>query len=148
MGRKTMNANSILHGKNPQVFDVKSTATMIEAAQLMDDKRIGAVLVRDDKGNICGVLSERDVSRHVARKGAAALEQKVAECMSRKVITAKPDDTLDHLMNTMTERRIRHLPIMDGDNLLGMVSIGDVVKHKITEAEAQTQAMHDYIAAG
>lgn len=143
-----MTANSILHGKSSEVFDVKSTATMIEAAQLMDDKRIGAVLVRDSKGDICGVLSERDVSRHVARKGAAALEQKVAECMSCKVITADITDTLDHLMSTMTEKRIRHLPIMDGRDLVGMVSIGDVVKHKITEAEAETQAMHDYIAAG
>lgn len=144
----TMNASSILHGKSPDVFDVTTKATLIEAAQIMDEKRIGAVLVRGEDGQVCGVLSERDISRQIARKGAAALNRPVTDCMSRKVITAHPNDSLDDLMNTMTDRRIRHLPVVEDDTLRGMISIGDVVKHKLAEAEAETQAMHDYIAAG
>jgi len=143
-----MTASRILHGKSKDVFDVKADATLQQAAQLMDDKRIGAVLVRNAGGEICGVLSERDVSRQAARKGGVVLDQPVSECMSRKVITANPNDSLDHLMNTMTEKRIRHLPILDAGELVGMVSIGDVVKHKIQEAEAEAEAMHNYIAAG
>lgn len=148
LGGQAMNANSILQGKSTKVFDVKIEASLQQAAQLMDDKRIGAVLVRGAKQEICGVLSERDVSRQVARKGSAALDRPVGECMSRKVITVQPNTSLDDLMNIMTDRRIRHLPVVDGDQLLGMISIGDVVKHKINEAEAEAEAMYNYIAAG
>jgi len=143
-----MNAAGIIGDKGNDVFGVQIDATLQEAAQVLDDKKIGAVLVRGDDGQVCGVLSERDVARQVARKGAAALERPVTDCMSRKVITAHPNDTLDELLNTMTDRRIRHLPVVENDTLKGMLSIGDVVKHKIQQAESETEAMHNYIAAG
>ncbi len=143
-----MNAASILHGKGGDVYGVNASDSIQEAAQMLDEKRIGAVLVRDRDGQICGVLSERDIARQVARKGAAALTSAVHDCMSRTVITAHPNDTLDDLLNIMTDRRIRHLPIVEDNTLRGMISIGDVVKHKINEAEAEAKAMHNYIAAG
>jgi CBS domain-containing protein len=143
-----MNAAGILSDKGGDAFGVQSTASLQEAAQMLDEKKIGAVLVRDDDGQVCGVLSERDVARQVARKGADALDRPVTDCMSRKVITAHPNDTLDVLMTTMTDRRIRHLPVVENDKLCGMISIGDVVKYKIAEAEAEATAMHNYIAAG
>ena len=143
-----MNAASIIQGKGDDVFGVTSTASLQEAAQMLDEKRIGAVVVRDADGQVCGVLSERDIIRQVARKGAAALTGQVSDCMSRKVITAAPNATLDELLNIMTDRRIRHLPVVENDILKGMISIGDVVKHKINEAEAEAKAMHNYIAAG
>jgi len=143
-----MNAASIIQGKGDNVFGVPSTANLQEAAQMLDEKRIGAVVVRDADGQVCGVLSERDIARQVARKGAAALTGPVTDCMSSKVITAHPHATLDDLLGIMTDRRIRHLPIVEDDTLKGMISIGDVVKHKINEAEAEATAMHNYIAAG
>ncbi|VAV93878.1 CBS domain protein [hydrothermal vent metagenome] len=142
-----MNAANILLTKGSDAFGVPSTASLQEAAQMLDEKKIGAVLVKDEKDRICGVLSERDVARQVARKGGAALQRPVTDCMSRKVITAHPNDTLNDLMNTMTDRRIRHLPVVENGTLMGMISIGDVVKHKINEAEAEAKAMHNYISA-
>ncbi len=143
-----MNAAGILQDKGGDAFGVQANASLQEAAQMLDEKKIGAVLVRGDDGQVCGVLSERDVARQVARQGAAALDRPVTDCMSRKVITAHPNDSLDDLMNTMTDRRIRHLPVVENDSLRGMISIGDVVKYKINEAEAEAEAMHNYIAAG
>lgn len=143
-----MKAADILRNKGDEVIGVRDTDTVRDAAKVMHVRRIGAVVVRCEDGQVCGVLSERDVTAQLALLGEGVLTEAVNDCMTRQIITALPDDTLDHLMELMTDRRIRHLPIVEDDTLLGIVSIGDVVKYKIAEAEAEARAMHSYIAAG
>lgn len=143
-----MKAADIIRNKGDEVIGVRDTDTVRAAAQVMDNAKIGAVVVRGDDGQVCGVLSERDVTAQLARLGDGVLTEPVSDCMTRRVITALPEDSLDHLMELMTDRRIRHIPIVADDTLLGIVSIGDVVKYKIAEAEAEARAMHSYIAAG
>jgi CBS domain-containing protein len=103
--------------------------------------------VLDARGNLAGVLSERDIVREVARRGAAALQDPVSSAMSRGVIVAEPNETIDDGLARMTDRRVRHLPVVAQGRLVGIVSIGDLVKRKIEEAEAQSAALQDYIAA-
>lgn len=143
-----MNADAILQSKGHEVITITPEHTVHEAAKVLDKRRIGAAVVMNDKGKVCGVLSERDVARQIARQGGEALHRPVSECMSRNVITAMPEDTLDTLLACMTDRRIRHLPVMDRGELVGVISIGDVVKRKITETEAEAEAMKAYISAG
>lgn len=143
-----MKAADILRNKGDEVIGVCDTDTVCDAAKIMDKRRIGAVVVRDSDEQVCGVLSERDVTRQLARLGEGVLTEPVTDCMTRQIFTASPDDSLDHLMEMMTDRRVRHLPVVADDTLLGIVSIGDVVKYKIAEAEAEAQAMHSYISAG
>jgi CBS domain-containing protein len=143
-----MNAEAILQSKGHEVITITPEDTVLEAAQILDQRRIGAAVVINDAGKVCGVLSERDVARQVARHGGDSLQKPVSDCMSRNVITAKPDDTLDMLLSCMTDRRIRHLPVMAQGKLVGVISIGDVVKRKITETEAEAEAMKAYISAG
>ncbi len=143
-----MNAAAILQSKGHEVVTINPEDTMLVAAKVLDQHRIGAVVVTETNGTVCGVLSERDVARQVARQGMDALQRPVSECMSRNVITAKLDDSLDTLLSRMTDRRVRHLPVMDQGKLVGVISIGDVVKRKITETEAEAEAMKAYITAG
>jgi CBS domain-containing protein len=117
------------------------------AIALLHARRIGAVLVRDERGAVQGVLSERDVVRGLSDHGAALLDQPVASLMTREVKTCAPDDSIDHIMAVMTERRVRHLPVMDDDRLVGVISIGDVVKHRLAEIESEAQDLRAYIAA-
>ncbi len=143
-----MNANAILDSKGREVICIHAGDSLRAAAQVLDQHRIGAAVVTEEDGRVCGVLSERDVARQVARRGAEALQMQVGECMSRNVITAAPSDTVDELLNRMTDRRIRHLPVMEGGKLVGVISIGDVVKRKIADTEAEAEAMKAYIVAG
>ncbi len=143
-----MNANAILASKGHEVVTIAPEDTLQEAAKVLDARHIGAAVVTNANGKVCGVLSERDVARQIARHGAEALNQPIGECMSRNVITASPDDTLDTLLSCMTDRRIRHLPVMENKELVGVISIGDVVKRKIMETEAEAEAMKAYISAG
>jgi len=143
-----MNAQAILQSKGHDVVTISPNDTIQDAAKTLDKRRIGAAVVTQEDGALCGVLSERDVARHVAREGADALQKSVSDYMSRNVITAKLDDTLDTLLACMTDRHVRHLPIMDRGKLVGVISIGDVVKRKIMETEAEAEAMKAYIGAG
>jgi CBS domain-containing protein len=143
-----MNVEAILQSKGHDVVTISPNDTIQDAAKTLDERRIGAAVVTQDDGTVCGVLSERDVARQVAREGANALQNPVSGCMSRNVITAKLEDTLDTLLACMTDRRIRHLPVMDRGKLVGVISIGDVVKRKIMETEAEAEAMKAYIGAG
>jgi CBS domain-containing protein len=138
----------ILRDKGANVHAVPLEASLEEAARELHQRKVGAMVVLDAEGRLVGVLSERDIVREVARDGAAALKDKVSGVMSRGVITARPDETVDEGLARMTDRRIRHLPIVDGERLIGIVSIGDLVKRKIEQAEADAAAMHAYIAAG
>lgn len=142
-----MNVAAILQDKGSVVHVVAPEARLQDAAVLMDQRKIGALVVVDARRRVLGVLSERDITREVARRGAAALDAPASSAMTEDVVTAAPADTLDELMNRMTDRRVRHLPVISGGKLAGLVSIGDVVKWRIQDAEFQAQAMRDYIAA-
>lgn len=142
-----MNVASILDEKGRDVVSLKADATLGEAAALLDHHRIGAVVVVGSNGGIVGVLSERDIVRQLARQGVGALSEAVAGAMTREVITAEPGDTIEAVMSSMTDRRIRHLPVIENGKLAGIVSIGDVVKRKIEQTEADAEAMKAYIAS-
>jgi CBS domain-containing protein len=135
----------ILRDKGGQVYSVAESATLKEAAELLDARKVGAMLICNEGGVLIGVISERDIVRAVARGGAAALKSTVAESMTRQVLTARPSDTIESAMERMTDRRIRHLPVVEGGRLLGVVSIGDLVKWRIAEAAAEVAAIRSYI---
>ena len=137
----------ILKTKGDMVFTVGPDETVAAAARLLGSRRVGAMVVMGG-GEVIGILSERDVTRVVADAGAAGLDRPVSEFMSREVVFADPDETVDQLMTRMTDRRIRHLPVCQGGRLVGIVSIGDLVKVKISEAEAESADLRAYIAAG
>lgn len=139
---------TILKEKGGVVTTIPDTATLSQAANLLDQKRIGAVVAVDDKGGLIGVLSERDIVRRFARHGAGAIDMPVAEAMTRGVITASPGETLDTCLGRMTDRRIRHLPVVDSGELKGIISIGDLVKYKIDSVLAEAEAMTAYIKSG
>ena len=137
----------ILREKGRSVTTVPDSASLHAVARILDEARIGAVVAVSESGQVAGVLSERDVVRQVARNGSAGLEMSVADAMTRDVITATPQDTLDSCLSTMTDRRIRHLPILNGGALDGLVSIGDLVKWKIAETEAEAESLKSYLAS-
>ena len=113
---------------------------------MLADKGVGAVVVADASMNVLGILSERDVVRVIAQNGAAALDDQVSRHMTPKVATVTRDDTIDHLMETMTEGRFRHLPVVEDGRLIGIVSIGDVVKRHVSAIDSERQALREYIA--
>ena len=137
----------ILKSKGGEVFSVAPDITLSDACAELDSRRVGALMVCDgDK--VVGVISERDVVKAVAADGAASLAQPVSAYMSRKVIFAEPGETVAILMERMTDRRIRHLPVLKDSRLTGVISIGDVVKCQIAEATQEAESLRTYIAAG
>lgn len=134
----------ILKTKGGEVLTIDAQRSLGDAARFLDDAKIGAVVAVNDAG-LAGVLSERDILRQVARHGADALQMTVEESMTRGVITANPTESLDQCLARMTDRRVRHLPVMRDGRLAGIVSIGDLVKWKIEETRAEADAMADYI---
>lgn len=143
-----MTLDQILKDKGADVVTIRATITLRAAAAVLDEKRIGSVVATTQDGEVVGVLSERDITRRFARHGAGALDMAVSDAMTREVITAAPTDTLDGGLARMSDRRIRHLPVCVDDKLVGLVSIGDLVKWKIRETEAEAEAMKNYIATG
>ncbi len=142
-----MKVEQILQSKGVEVFAVKSGDLIADAVSMLSEKNIGAVIVRDDRENVVGILSERDVVRHLGDKGKDALSMRVSDCMTPKPFTCPPSTTLDEVMALMTRKRIRHLPVTEGDALVGVISIGDVVKRKIEQAEQEAAALKEYIAS-
>lgn len=140
-----MNVRHILAVKGDSVIVIAPDRSLEEAARLLSEKRIGALLVTGKTGEVLGILSERDIVRAVAR-GADRLSASVSDHMTAKVITCSLDTPVTDLMEEMTSGRFRHIPVMANGRLAGMVSIGDVVKHRLAEIEAETNAMRDYIA--
>ncbi|MBL8557680.1 MAG: CBS domain-containing protein [Hyphomonadaceae bacterium] len=138
----------ILQGKGGAVHAVAQTATLQEAARELNEKRVGCVVVLDAEGDIIGILSERDIVREVAKHGPKCLDDTVASAMSRGVVTAHLDETVDDCLARMTDRRIRHLPVVGDNRMIGLVSIGDLVKFKIEAVEVEAAAMRAYIATG
>lgn len=143
-----MNMDSILKAKGGEIISVRPNDTIEDTARLLAKRRIGAVLVCDDKEALVGILSERDIVRGMAHEGAAVLGRRVSSLMTKNVVVCSPKQTVDSVMDLMTERRIRHLPVVHRDKILGVISIGDVVKEKIAEAEHEAEHLREYIATG
>lgn len=142
-----MKVAKILQSKGAEVFAVADTDTVATAVSVLAEKNIGAVVVKDRSGAVAGIFSERDVVRRLRADGPSALAASVGSCMTKTPFTCGPEDTVDDLMGVMTEKRVRHLPVVDGARLIGLVSIGDVVKRKIDEAEREAQALKEYISS-
>jgi CBS domain-containing protein len=143
-----MNVATILKHKGRAVTTAQPTLTLIEAAERLTERRIGALVVVDGDGELVGIISERDIIRALSETGPDCLGRPVAETMTRHVVTCQETDTLDELMAMMTARRFRHLPVITDGDLVGIISIGDVVKHHVAEIEMEATAMRDYIAHG
>ena len=144
-----MFVQSILAAKGADVATIAPEATVRDAVALLNERKVGALVVSTDGRRIDGILSERDVVRGLGAHAAAALDLSVSVLMSRDVRTCAYKDTLEQLMWLMTAQRVRHLPVADADGLLaGIVSIGDVVKHRLGQLESENQALYEYITQG
>ena len=139
-----MTVRSILNTKGHQIMSVEPDAKLAAAVKLLGEKKIGAVLVMN-QGRLEGILSERDIVRVIGERGAGALEEPVAQVMTRKVVTCKETDTVAELMEMMTTGKFRHLPVVDNGKVVGLISIGDIVKRRVQEYESEQEALRDYI---
>ena len=143
-----MQVRHILHGKGRDVISISTSATLSEAAKLLTDRKIGALIVKNKSGELSGIFSERDLVHAIARGGAAALSDQVSTHMTPTVETCLECDTVESVMEVMTRGRFRHVPVLDDQfALCGMVSIGDVVKTRIAETVNEAAALRDYISA-
>lgn len=141
-----MSVSNILSVKGRDVFTARASDKIADIVKSLAEKRIGAIVITDVGGRIEGIVSERDVVKHLAKEGAALLAKPVSAIMSRNVKTCAEGDDEQELMTLMTENRVRHLPVVSGGKLAGMVSIGDVVKHRIESIEREADHMKAYIA--
>jgi CBS domain-containing protein len=141
----TMFVSDILNEKGRDVLTAKPDQTLSALAATMSERRIGALVVVGAQGRVEGIISERDIVRTIAREGARALDRRASEVMTQRVESCLEADTIQSLMERMTEGRFRHVPVIEGGALVGIVSIGDVVKYRLFEKEAETQAMREYI---
>ncbi|GLH77844.1 inosine-5-monophosphate dehydrogenase [Bradyrhizobium sp. SSBR45G] len=139
-----MTVRAILDTKGHKVESVESQTTLAEAAKLLADRKIGAVLVMSGT-RMEGILSERDIVRSLGERGAAALTEPVSNVMTRRVVSCKPADTVAAIMEMMTNGKFRHLPVIEGGLVVGLISIGDVVKWRVQEYENEQEALRQYI---
>ncbi|MEQ9634483.1 MAG: CBS domain-containing protein [Devosia marina] len=142
-----MHVDTILQTKGIVVHTLPKTGTLADAVTLLNTHNIGAVVITDDKQHIVGILSERDIVRQLGKNPTGALSLSIADCMTKGVVTAERTTTIDDVMESMTKRRIRHMPIAEGGKLVGIISIGDVVKLKIAEVEHEAEALREYISS-
>jgi CBS domain-containing protein len=140
-----MSVKSILKGKGQRVVTVESATSLTEIVAVMARERIGAVVVSDDGATVAGMLSERDIMRGLAQSGAALLEQSAADLMTRTIVSTRPDAPLLEVLETMTEGRFRHMPVLENGRLVGLVSIGDAVKARLEVLEHETSQLKEYI---
>jgi CBS domain-containing protein len=141
-----MTVASILKHKGSQVTCVSPKAPIVDVVRILADQRIGAVLVRDAAGQVLGIVSERDIVRALARDGADMLGRTAAQLMTGTLFTVLPETTVAQAMARMTESRIRHLPVMDDGELVGMISIGDVVKARMDQQASEVDSLTAYVA--
>ena len=141
-----MTVDHILLSKGRSVVTIEPDRTLAEATHLLSERKIGAVLVSDAFRPVLGILSERDIVRAIAEHGPGALSEPVSRFMTEKVITCTGHSGINELMEMMTDGKFRHVPVVEGGRLAGIVSIGDIVKHRLAEVEAESQAMREYIA--
>ncbi len=142
-----MSVAAVLRGKPDRLIGLDETRSLADAAQLLTRERIGALIVRNTAGDMIGILSERDIVRAIAKDGAAVIERPVSSIMTRDVICVTAEDDVSEVMSLMTAKRFRHLPVKRGEKLIGMISIGDVVKQRVEEAEGEAQQLRQYIAS-
>lgn len=142
-----MTVASILHGKGAHVVSVGPGDDLGAVAATLSRHRIGAALVREPDGRIAGIVSERDIVRLIARDGAAALALTARQAMTAELHTAEPATPVVHALGMMTDRRIRHLPVLQQGELVGMVSIGDLVKHRLVELESEAESLRAFVTA-
>jgi CBS domain-containing protein len=140
-----MTVSIILAAKGREVVTIEPNATLGAAVALLAEKRIGAVVVLGADHRIIGILSERDIVRALAERGAGALDEPVSGVMTRKVSNCHERETIANIMESMTAGKFRHVPVVDQGRLVGIISIGDVVKHRLQEMERDSAAMRDYI---
>jgi CBS domain-containing protein len=141
---RTMTVRAILDTKGHQIVSVAPDARLSEAIRLLGERKIGAVLVME-QGRIEGILSERDIVRVLGERGAAVLDEAVSNVMTRKVVSCRQSDTVAAIMEVMTLGKFRHLPVVEGDRVVGLISIGDIVKWRVGEYEAEQEALKTYI---
>ncbi len=141
-----MSVEHILSEKGRQTITISGDRTLAEAVDMLSRHRIGALVIVDEAGELRGILSERDVVRAVAESGAGGLGDPVSTRMTTKVATCSSSAGIGELMSMMTDGKFRHIPVVEGGRLSGMVSIGDIVKHRLAEMEAEHKALRDYIA--
>jgi CBS domain-containing protein len=140
-----MTVSTILADKGRDVVTIDPTASLTDAVQLLAEKRIGAALILGADHRVVGIISERDVVRALAERGAAALAEPVSQTMTRKVETCNDGEPISSIMERMTAGKFRHVPVVDQGRLVGIVSIGDVVKHRVQQIESESAAMREYI---
>lgn len=141
------NIGAILNHKSSEVFSISPDATVFEAIQMMDKKNVGALLVME-QSRLVGIISERDYTRKVFLRGRHSRETKVAEIMSSNLTVTHPREPVEKCLRLMTDKHIRHLPVLDGDKVVGVISIGDLVKHVISCQSAAIAHLEHYIHGG
>lgn len=144
----SMNVATILKLKGRDVVTTKADTPLLEIAKLLQQHGIGCVVIKGNDGKVAGIVSERDLVRAIGSAGTKALQDSVSDHMTRAVVTARESDTIDRLMSEMSSHRFRHMPVVERGHLVGLVSIGDVVKMRIAEAEMEAAAMREYITTG
>ena len=142
-----MRVSEILNTKGNDVITVKPDETVAALSHTLREKRIGAVVVSSDGRKVLGIISERDVAHGLAEHGANVLTKAVSELMTTAVVTCAADDTIADLMKLMTNKRIRHLPVVENNDVIGIISVGDVVKHRLDEMQLEANVLRDYAIA-
>ena len=140
-----MNVREILSVKGREVVTIDPNANLATAAKVLAERRIGALVVTGPEDRIVGILSERDIVTALAKCGIDALETKITKVMTRKITTCSLSDTISSIMESMTAGKFRHVPVVEQGRLAGIISIGDVVKHRLMEMENEQAALRDYI---
>lgn len=141
-----MTVKAILDAKGHNVVSIDPGTRIIVAVETLAKRRIGAILVINDNGRMEGIVSERDIVRLIAERGTSILEQPVTEAMTRNVVTCQKSATVSSIMETMTANKFRHLPVVDDGRVIGLISIGDVVKYRLNEFEREQEALREYIS--
>lgn len=143
-----MNVAAILKAKGRAVSTARPDTSLLDITSRLAAKKIGAIVIVGEEGRVAGIISERDVIRAIAERGPQTLSQPVSDVMTRAVVSCSETSTLEELMATMTQGRFRHLPVTDDGALVGIISIGDVIKHHVAEVEMEVSAMRGYLATG
>ena len=140
-----MTVSVIVANKGREVVSIEPNASLAEAVRLLAEKRIGAAVILGADRRLAGIISERDIVRVLAERGAAVLDEAVSRTMTRKVESCSESETVSQIMQRMTEGKFRHMPVVDQGQVVGVVSIGDIVKYRLREMERESTAMRDYI---
>ena len=140
-----MTVSVIVANKGRKVVSIEPNASLADAVRLLAEKRIGAAVILGADRRLAGIISERDIVRVLAERGAAVLDEPVSRTMTRKVESCNENETVTQIMERMTQGKFRHMPVVDQGQVVGVVSIGDIVKHRLHEMERESTAMRDYI---